>query len=212
MKYRKKPVVIEAFQMTEETRWNNVDWPEWLHLAWNKKPGEEGAFYIAYGNLYLSTLEDPHRVTFDDFIIRGVAGELYPCKPEIFEQTYSALTDDLCGVVEITKKAIMDMGEAAVDLALKDLRERLIAEMRTIYVAEIERRIAPVSWTGDALMKQYGVTEWSPEFEARLAGDGWKLDEMGWVSRGTRLREKRRERYADESRWTDNPDSNGIGG
>ena len=30
MKYRKKPVVIEAFQMTEERRWNNVDWPEWF--------------------------------------------------------------------------------------------------------------------------------------------------------------------------------------
>ncbi len=32
-KFRKKPVVIEAFQMTKERRWNNADWPNWLHEA-----------------------------------------------------------------------------------------------------------------------------------------------------------------------------------
>ena len=35
MKYRKKPVVIEAFQITQETRRNDSDWPEWLNRAWH---------------------------------------------------------------------------------------------------------------------------------------------------------------------------------
>lgn len=34
LKFRKKPVVIEAFQMTEERRASNADWPEWMHQAW----------------------------------------------------------------------------------------------------------------------------------------------------------------------------------
>ena len=37
LKFRKKPVVIEAFQMTEERRSSNADWPEWMHQAVEKK-------------------------------------------------------------------------------------------------------------------------------------------------------------------------------
>lgn len=40
MKFRKRPVVIEAFQMTKERRWDNSEWPTWLHEAWR---GELGA-------------------------------------------------------------------------------------------------------------------------------------------------------------------------
>ena len=99
-RYRKKPVVIEAFQMTEERRRNNDDWPNWLHEAWNKPHNEPGAMYPAdfpdsdgTDELTIVTLEGNHRVTFGDFIIRGVRGELYPCKPEIFEATYDRVDD-----------------------------------------------------------------------------------------------------------------------
>jgi hypothetical protein len=93
MKYRKKPVVIEAFQMTEERRWNNSDWPEWLHKAWNMPDLIEGALSIDTNDetrtkLVIGTKEGVHRVTFGDWIIRGIQGELYACKPDIFEQTY----------------------------------------------------------------------------------------------------------------------------
>ena len=90
MKYRKKPVVVEAFQMTKEKRWNNIDWPSWLHLAWNKDPHETGCLYCIEGgeDLFISTLEGQHSVSFNDFIIQGIKGELYPCKPDIFKQTY----------------------------------------------------------------------------------------------------------------------------
>lgn len=45
MKYRKKPMIIEAFQITQKTRSNNIDWPEWLNEAWNKDKNEVGAVY-----------------------------------------------------------------------------------------------------------------------------------------------------------------------
>jgi hypothetical protein len=95
MKFRKKPVVIEAFQMTKERRWDNSEWPVWLHVAWNKQTGlsKEGALFVDSDDpsrelLCIGTLEGVHRVSWDDWIIRGVKGELYPCKPDIFSATY----------------------------------------------------------------------------------------------------------------------------
>ncbi len=96
LKFRKKPVVIEAFQMTPERRASNVDWPEWLHMAW-QKGAMEGGLYIDPDDherqrLCIGTLEGVHRVEWGDFIIRGVKGELYPCKPDIFASTYEEVT------------------------------------------------------------------------------------------------------------------------
>lgn len=95
MKFRKKPVVIEAFQMTRERRQDNREWPEWLNRAWNMDwplPGAVSCEDYPTSNgtdrLVISTLEGVHTVSFDDWIIRGVYGELYPCKPGIFAATY----------------------------------------------------------------------------------------------------------------------------
>ena len=91
-KFRKKPVVIEAFQMTEERRRDNSEWPNWLNAAWQMDPGDKGALYcVEYDDgdrLYIGTLEGVRRVNWNDWIIQGVVGELYPCKPDIFEATY----------------------------------------------------------------------------------------------------------------------------
>ena len=94
-RYRKKPIVIEAFQMTEARRINNVDWPNWLHEAWNKEPGE-GSVWIALDDparlkLVCGTLEGIHRIDWNDWIIQGIKGELYPCKPDIFAATYEKM-------------------------------------------------------------------------------------------------------------------------
>lgn len=93
--FRKKPVVIEAFQMTREQRQDNKDWPDWLNEAWNKPHDAAGAVFPkdfpdsdGTDELCIFTMEGVHLVTFDDWIIRGVSGELYPCKPDIFERTY----------------------------------------------------------------------------------------------------------------------------
>ncbi len=91
-KYRKKPIVVEAFQMTEERRDNFGQWPVWLYEAYGPHPGE-GAVWTDpddpdHRKLFVGTLEGPHRVDWDDWIIRGIEGELYPCKPSIFAKTY----------------------------------------------------------------------------------------------------------------------------
>lgn len=94
MKFCRKPIVIEAFQMTRESRNDNKDWPEWLNRAWNREnePGE-GTLWIDADDpelqrLVIGTLEGVHRVDWNDWIIQGIKGELYPCKPDIFEATY----------------------------------------------------------------------------------------------------------------------------
>ncbi len=102
-KYRKKPIVIEAFQMTLERRWDNSEWPTWLQEAWQREPGMNAVWIdpsapISPGHrsadqLVCGTLEGIHTITFGDWIIKGVAGELYPCKPDIFEQTYEAVEE-----------------------------------------------------------------------------------------------------------------------
>ena len=100
MRYRKKPVIIEAFQMTKERCKDNSEWPNWLNQAWQKRPQDDGALYPrnfpdsdGTDRLVVHTLEGNHLVEWNDFIIRGVQGELYPCKPDIFEMTYEVVNE-----------------------------------------------------------------------------------------------------------------------
>jgi hypothetical protein len=85
-KFRKKPVVIEAFQL--HNRVGTDDRPEWL-----KQAADEGRVVFhdqrnAPGHWTIPTLEGEMRGDHGDWIIKGVKGELYPCKPDIFEATY----------------------------------------------------------------------------------------------------------------------------
>ena len=91
-KFTKKPVEIEAFQMTEARRYDNSEWPNWLNKAWNNDPSE-GAMWCEDGGkeLFCGTLEGVHIISWDDWIIQGIKGELYPCKPDIFAATYEAV-------------------------------------------------------------------------------------------------------------------------
>ena len=97
MKYRKKPVVIEAVQL----RWDT--WSEMCdHAGVGKlEDGKPSGCYVdkdgngsdeftvdAKMGLWIPTLEGLMLGVEDDWIIKGVKGELYPCKPDIFEQTY----------------------------------------------------------------------------------------------------------------------------
>ncbi len=96
LRFRKRPpaacpyrVAIEAYQMTAE-RWRDMaGWPAWLQQAAILRPGVPGSVYAVDGSSpAVQTLEGPLRVAWGDWIIRGVRGELYPCKPDIFEETY----------------------------------------------------------------------------------------------------------------------------
>ena len=76
MKYKKKPVVIEAVQ------WNG------RNLEGIKEFVGDSLICNAYGCIEIKTLEGNHICTEGDYIIKGIQGEFYPCKPDIFEQTY----------------------------------------------------------------------------------------------------------------------------
>ena len=77
-KYRKKPVVIEA------TQWHR---DAGLYIGVD----DLGVEYTADGRCQIQTLEGPLRVSDGDWVITGVKGERYPCKPDIFAATYEAV-------------------------------------------------------------------------------------------------------------------------
>lgn len=95
MKYRKKPVIIEAYQMRRVDFMDVIDLPVWLLEAWNGVRDSAGTIQRAResNDMEIVTLEGNHRVTEGDWIIRGVKGELYPCKPDIFEMTYEEVPE-----------------------------------------------------------------------------------------------------------------------
>lgn len=83
MKYRKKPVVIEAFQWSQAPE-QNV--PYWFTQALR-----DGRAYFQGGvspYVTIQTSEGAMRASPGDWIIQGIKGELYPCKPDIFAATY----------------------------------------------------------------------------------------------------------------------------
>lgn len=90
--WRKKPVVIEAYQWKESDALNlrGKGWPNWLVAA--TRCAEDGADQIVTksfeGYATIKTLEGEMRADIGDWIIRGINGELYPCKPDIFAATY----------------------------------------------------------------------------------------------------------------------------
>ena len=78
--YRKKPVVIEAVQFTEETKDQVFNFVTCNRCAAQDRNGDSA--------LMIQTLEGDMMASVGDWVIRGVKGEFYPCKPEIFEKTY----------------------------------------------------------------------------------------------------------------------------
>jgi hypothetical protein len=88
--FRKKPVVIEARQFTTN---NEVGSPQMDGLVnWmNQGCGEKPVAHHDGTCIYIHTLEGVHTSMVGDWIIRGVKGEFYPCKPDIFDQTYEAV-------------------------------------------------------------------------------------------------------------------------
>lgn len=92
MKYRKKPVVIEALQWTGKNHREMFDFltQDTFKDEYMTVSGDH--FYIDHnkveGGLVIKTLEGEHLATIGDYIIKGVKGEFYPCKEDIFHQTY----------------------------------------------------------------------------------------------------------------------------
>jgi len=90
MKFRKKPVVIEAVQFTEALRdaivLDGAECPAGVQrgaTTWHQKDRK-----VWSATFYIETLEGNMAVGMGDWIITGVKGEHYPCKPDIFAATY----------------------------------------------------------------------------------------------------------------------------
>ncbi len=94
----KKPVVIEAIQLTKELAFRCLNekqpGPFGLHVTGTWHPGR-GTIDAAY--VHVETLEGKMRGDLNDWIIKGVAGEFYPCKPDIFAATYEPVSGDETG-------------------------------------------------------------------------------------------------------------------
>jgi hypothetical protein len=84
-KFRKVPVEIEAVEWIDG-RISEVT--PWISEGLNKNPKEEGAIIRIGDDVFITTLEGNMKASNGDFIIRGVQGEIYPCKPDIFKATY----------------------------------------------------------------------------------------------------------------------------
>ena len=78
-KYRKKPVVIEAHRLNRD---NFEDVADWAGVK------EYWGLHAPSPALHIETLEGVMLAHLGDYVLRGVQGEFYPCKPDIFEATY----------------------------------------------------------------------------------------------------------------------------
>lgn len=84
-KFRKKPIVIEAVQWTGKNVWE----------MWEFCPPLQNETFRANGKLTIPTLEGKMVADINDWIIKGIQGEFYPCKPDIFEKTYERVEETL---------------------------------------------------------------------------------------------------------------------
>ncbi len=127
MKYRKKPVVIEAVQYVwsepkktkEEAQDDIADF-----MDWNIK--------IVGDSIMIPTLEGEMQARLGDWIIKGVKGEFYPCKPDIFEMTYEALE----AVEKYEARRRIDWALKTPTLALQEIRH--LKAQRDAAIARIE--------------------------------------------------------------------------
>lgn len=89
MVYRKKPVLVDAFQFTNDVEMIAPDW--FTQAIIDEKIFIDRSLVDGHIHIYgctIDTLEGRMKAKLGDYIIRGVNGELYPCKADIFLKTY----------------------------------------------------------------------------------------------------------------------------
>lgn len=171
MKFRKKPVEIEAFRFDGSSSSRNAirDW-----VSGGPEPVEGGIRTSDIVDLYIETLEGTMRASAGDWIIKGVQGEFYPCKPDIFASTYEPVMESDFYEEDEPVEKIVAAFAAGQDLLhpdwtgdspLYDFKEALSVARQyaaTIPASEIGRRIT----LNDVLRVV--------KYEASYSGDKWK--------------------------------------
>lgn len=186
--YRKKPVVIEAIQ------WNGAKFedtpPEWFRAAMYAEPGTPGFLMRIGDKLVIETLEGQVWAAPGDWIIRGVKGELYPCKPDIFAATYEAAAPVPASTGRVKDHVLREVVNNLRDIAVKfhaagQLRERLSGALDPLLVPASTGPEAPpldrAAQTGQPELFSHAVDETSvrvawPDGSVRLYVAARELD------------------------------------
>jgi len=92
--YRKKPVVVEVIRWTGDNLKEVIDFTGWHESASSKWTWEQYEKVVASEGLKIFTPEGPVMASVGDYIVRGVYGEVYPVKPDIFRETFSEMEDE----------------------------------------------------------------------------------------------------------------------
>lgn len=134
-RFRKKPVVVDAW------RWGFEHWPEWAQQRSYTGAFPQPGHIIDLGDkLEIWTLEGRRLADHGDWVIRGVKGEIYPCKPDIFEATYEP--------AELRPKA-----EPVTEERLREVFADFLDELRAPVTAQKVRRgiitTVPTNWVFD---------------------------------------------------------------
>ena len=111
-KYRKKPVVVEAIQWTGD---NFIDIDEFITVPHETYPKD--------GIVKIPTLEGVMEAIKGDYIIKGVAGEFYSCKPEIFEATYEKIEGISKTTITINAEEFVEKLAEKLEKTIKELSE-----------------------------------------------------------------------------------------
>jgi hypothetical protein len=122
-RFRKKPVETEAMQWDGDNTSDVVGWvldsggtARWRERTSNDEAAADGV--LACEHIAVDTLEGRTFAVVGDWIIRGVKGEFYPCKPDIFEATYDAVDpaspEEVTGVT-VTLRALNDSDSGTCD-------------------------------------------------------------------------------------------------
>ena len=156
-KFRKKPVEIEARQMLDDLA-NHIGIVQWI------KDGGHDAFVSPVGtHITICTLEGNMTADLGDWIIRGVQGEFYPCKPDIFAATYERAEAD-----PTDSKITRSPRQGSYDEA--DVEEIVAA---CVSVARDEERLLWVSYFENWLAS-VGVEQPTPESMLKAMRSPWR--------------------------------------
>ena len=119
MKFRKKPVVVEAIKWTGDDllELSNFIGPIQEANSLDQDFALYHAAMLVDSELYISTLEGKYKASIGDWIIKGVKGEFYPCKPDIF-----ALTYDFYDVEHEIKKTLINTTASQAKDNVKDIK------------------------------------------------------------------------------------------
>jgi hypothetical protein len=121
-KFRKKPVVIEAMQIDGyDSIHRIIEWVNAANHQFDQSDSQTWTIASYYGEVRIRTLEGDMTAQKGDWIIKGVKGEFYPCKPDIFEATYEAADKPLL---------LEDGQEVFVRVALSMGNPHLLATMK----------------------------------------------------------------------------------